>query len=187
MKKTLAGLVTFMALTTTVFAQQTPPANPKDALPAKPEMQESTRKLPWSDNEKTEKIPAETLAKNHVENLKNGVLLVRLRTLESAIEKLETAGNDQMAATLKRRQDADNKRLVAAFQQHFTFCPVYFFFSSSSEAIEAGNFKGAFVNENLQPAPDPEIEDMNFYVAEITDLEQRSEEHTSELQSRENL
>ncbi|MFC5269362.1 hypothetical protein [Adhaeribacter terreus] len=168
----MASIVLILLLSAHTFAQQNPPVNKKDALNTQPEMEETIRKSHRPAGKKKEVIPSEVQARTHIQNLKNGVLLVRLRTSEKAIISLEKAGNEQMAATLRRRQEAENKRLIAAFQQHFKFCPVYFFLSSYSDKIKSGDYKGSFVNENLELTAAPEIADRNYYVAEITDLEQ---------------
>ncbi|MBK0401735.1 hypothetical protein I5M27_01985 [Adhaeribacter sp. BT258] len=168
----MTSIVLLLLLSASAFSQQNPSLNKKEALNAQPEAVETSRKSNRTAGKKKQTIPSDIQARTHIQNLKNGVLLVRLRTSEKAISSLEKAGNEQMAATLKRRQEAENKRLIAAFQQHFKFCPVYFFFSTNSEKIKAGNYMGGFVNENLQPAADPQITERNYYVAEITDLEQ---------------
>jgi hypothetical protein len=172
MKKLMASLLLFLLISASAFAQQDSLATKKEALHTQPEIGETSRKANRPANKKKQTIPSDAQAKTHIQNLKSGVLLVRLRTSEKAINSLEKAGNEQMAATLKRRQEAENKRLIAAFQQHFKFCPVYFFFSTHSENIKTGNYSGGFVNENLEPVAEPQITDRNYYVAEITDLEQ---------------
>ena len=111
-------------------------------------------------------------AATQILNLKKGVLLVRLRTSDIAINNLKKSGNEKMAATVKRQQDAANQLLVHAFENQFNFCPVYYFYSSETEQVKTGKTKGYFLNSKLDPDPNIAISDTNYFIAELTDLEQ---------------
>lgn len=90
--------------------------------------------------------------KEQIKLLKNGVLLVRLETKEYAIAKLIEGGQVQLAGEIESRQYDYNLKILKAFKENFTFCPVYFFYSKYSEDILSGNINNIiFLNDSLQP------------------------------------
>lgn len=150
--------------------------------PAKQE-KESLNNQPWAPGKtKTKPVKPQVInsaatsrdknAREHISSLKNGALLVRLRTSDIAIKKLEDAGNKEMAASIRKQRQSENKKLADAFRQHFTFCPVYFFFSSDSDKIKNGQPDGILLNQDLKRDPSIALGGKKIYVTEITDLEQ---------------
>ena len=144
---------------------------PKKALKNQPEVSTQVQPpkqeiKPLSSNELKIK------AVDQIRQLKNGVLLVRLRTSDIAIKNLKKKGTEKKAATVQRQQDAANQRLVYAFEKQFNFCPVFFFYSSETYQAKTGKTSGYFLNNKLQPDPLIAIPDTNFFVAELTELEQ---------------
>jgi hypothetical protein len=90
-------------------------------------------------------------AKQEIERLKAGVLLVKLKTGELQIKALQQAGNKQGAEELQVRLAEENKFIMQSFKRQFTFCPVLFFYSSDAEKILNKKMSGYFLNEQLQP------------------------------------
>ena len=82
--------------------------------------------------------------------LKKGALLVRLKTNKRAISKLKSAGNYDLATNLEKETELENKIIMSAYKKEFTFCPVYFFYSESSDSIRKNNLSGIFVDTTLQ-------------------------------------
>jgi len=82
--------------------------------------------------------------------LKKGALLIRLKTNYRAISKLKSVGNYDLATNLERETELENKIIMSAYKKEFTFCPVYFFYSESSDSIRKNNLSGIFVDTTLQ-------------------------------------
>lgn len=174
MKKLVLLFLFSFAVFSTAFAQTEPDSTSKKALQNKPEVPGQTGMV---QPKKKEISPSSSQglkikAASQVKNLKNGVLLVRLRTSDIAIRNLKQSGNEKMAATVQRQQDAANQLLVHAFESQFTFCPIYYFYSSETGQVKNGKTKGYFLNNKLQPDPNLALPDTNFFVAELTELEQ---------------
>ena len=82
--------------------------------------------------------------------LKKGALLVRLKTNQRAITQLKKSGNIDLATNLEKETELVNKIIMSAYTKEFTFCPVYFFYSESSDSIRKNNLSGIFVDSTLQ-------------------------------------
>ncbi len=84
---------------------------------------------------------------------KGGALFVRLKTNSLTISKLKEAGNMDMAIHLERETKLANKIIVASYLQELTFCPVYFFYSNTSDSVKHKKLEGIFVDSNLEVNP----------------------------------
>jgi hypothetical protein len=94
------------------------------------------------------------VAKAQINLLKNGgAIFVRLKTNANTITRLKAAGNIDMATQVERETNLSNKIIVASYLQELTFCPVYFFYSNSSDSVKHKNLEGIFVDSNLQVNP----------------------------------
>jgi hypothetical protein len=85
-----------------------------------------------------------------INSLKKGALLIRLKTNNRAISKLKSVGNYDLATNLEKETELENKIIMSAYKKEFTFCPVYFFYSESSDSIRKNNLSGIFVDTTLQ-------------------------------------
>lgn len=90
------------------------------------------------------------MAKERLENFKNGMLLVRLQTSSKQINALEERGKTEEAEEIRKDQYQENKETILAFRQIFSFCPVYFFYSDKSEAIRAKELAGVIFDSELE-------------------------------------
>lgn len=101
-------------------------------------------------NGENEKKPSQKdIANQQIRDLKNGVLLVRLKTSTSKIKALQKAGYTDEAARVEQEQLKDSKEIMQAFTDGFSFCRVYFFTSDKSLQIRNRMFKNVFVGEDL--------------------------------------
>jgi hypothetical protein len=109
------------------------------------------------------------VAKAQINKLKKGgALLVRLKTNANTINKLKAAGNIDLATQVERETHLINKTILASYLQEFTFCPVYFFYSNSSDSVKNKKLNGIFVDTNL--VVDPTITcTANFYLIAESD------------------
>lgn len=89
------------------------------------------------------------VAKAQINALKNGALLVRLKTNANTINRLKAGGNIDLATQIERQTFLDNKEIVRAYTKNFTFCPVYFFYSNVSDSVKHGHLEGLFLDTNL--------------------------------------
>jgi hypothetical protein len=104
------------------------------------------------------------VAKAQINLLKNGgAIFVRLKTNAATISKLKAAGNIDLATQVEREMTLTNKIIVASYLQELTFCPVYFFYSNSSDSVKHKKLDGIFVDSNLQVNPNI-ICTANFYL-----------------------
>ena len=89
------------------------------------------------------------VAKAQIQALKNGALLVRLKTNNNTINRLKAAGNIDLATQVERETYLNNKAIVKAYIKEFNFCPVYFFNSDCSDSVKHKNLVNIFVDSNL--------------------------------------
>ena len=80
-------------------------------------------------------------AYHQMKHLKEGVLLVRLKTKEKTVAKYEEMGMDDRAKVTKAKQQAENADILAAFDKLFEYCPAYFFYSNETSKLRDGNFQ----------------------------------------------
>jgi hypothetical protein len=106
------------------------------------------------------------VAKAQINALRNGALLVRLKTNENAIVKLKAAGNFDLAAQLERETYLTNKQIVRGFVKEFNFCPVYFFYSTYSDSVKHKNPEGIFLDTNLVLNPNIKCTVSFYLIAE---------------------
>lgn len=104
------------------------------------------------------------VAQAQINLLKNGgALLVRLKTNANVISKFKEAGNIDMATQLERETMLTNKIVVGSYLQELTFCPVYFFYSNTSDSVKHKKLAGIFVDSNLMVNP-AIVCNANFYL-----------------------
>jgi hypothetical protein len=94
-----------------------------------------------------------TVARAQITLLKEGALLVRLKTNANTIKRLKTAGNIDLATQVERETLLNNKVMMRAYRNEFTFCPVYFFTSDYSDSVKHNYLTGIFVDSNLVVDP----------------------------------
>ena len=112
--------------------------------------------------------------------LKDGVLLVRLSTNKGKIERLKELRKSGAAKKEKARVYQFHEDILRAFNTHFTFCPVYFYYSDASKEVQAGRFDGHLFDAKKQPVSDLSVPKENRYFGEFGFV------HQQELTSAEN-
>lgn len=106
-------------------------------------------------------------AVDNIKNLKNGALLVRLKTRQNTIDAFEERGYKKMAKQVKDQQLQSNKKLMETFQEHFDFCKVYFFYSNDSDKILEEDLSGIFLNDKMEKDASISINEEHIFIAEI--------------------
>ncbi|MFT7086485.1 MAG: hypothetical protein ACJAV5_002213 [Vicingaceae bacterium] len=112
------------------------------------------------------------MAKKDIVLLKEGALLVRLKTSENTIVALRKAGREKQALKDEKWQLTQNQKRVKAFKTYFDFAPVYFFYSDKSDKVRKGDFEGIFLNEKLELDSTIVLSKQNIYTAEYTAIKQ---------------
>jgi hypothetical protein len=104
-------------------------------------------------------------AHDNIKMLKEGALLVRLKTSENRIKALTRIGDVKGAQEEKAKQFKENKAIAFGFKEKLNFCKVYFFYSTYSDKISEGKLEGVLMNSELQP--DSSYAGANYLVAEF--------------------
>ena len=116
------------------------------------------------------------MAKKHIRDLKEGVLIVRLPSQQNKIEtlqelldggKLDAKGEKRIKERLegtKAKTESFNKNFIAAFYENYRFSDFLFILDTASVHLKAGNHQGIFLNKNLEPAPELSLGDRPYYV-----------------------
>lgn len=110
-------------------------------------------------------------AKKQLNQLKEGFLLVRLKTDSLKIKALESRNMQKEAERLKRNLYLENKEIILSFDQTFDFCPVYFFYSNHSGEIRKGNVSGFVFDANLRLVDADSLSSRPFFTAEFAKTE----------------
>jgi len=96
----------------------------------------------------------------------NKTALVRLKTSSNKIQKLRSAGQEELANELQQKQDYENTMLIKSFKIHFDICPVYFFKNTDSEQVRNGVYNNLFIGEDLKPISES-IEIKDYFIIDI--------------------
>ena len=88
--------------------------------------------------------------RKNLQILRNGALLVRLRTSQNLIDAYRKSGDAARADEVFNKQEKENREIAEAFKKNYRFGKVYFFYSNYSEEIKSGNFIH-LMNADLQP------------------------------------
>ena len=111
--------------------------------------------------------------KEQINQLKDGALLVRLKTKKLGITALRKLGKNEQADEIEKKQAEFNLNIISAFKTNFNFCPTYFFYSDYSTNVKENQFdKVIFLNDSLRPDTTIKFENKKFLVAEFGTIEQ---------------
>lgn len=120
---------------------------------------------------KASNAKAKIVAKQQINDLHNGALLVRLKTGQNTINALIKSGQTDLAEKRKQKINEENLRIINAFKSEFNFCPVYFFYSNDSKLVSEGKFDEVkFIDEKLQVIDKFKFEFENFLIAEFGEV-----------------
>ncbi len=126
-------------------------------------------------------IPLMLLSQNpgeQINDMQDGIILVRLMTRENAIKALKDAGQDEGALAVMEQQKEENLEITKAFEENFNFCPVMYFYSSCSKNIVNRKFQGCLMNADLDLAPKADVSTIDkFFIAEFGHIESSDEKY----------
>ena len=116
-------------------------------------------------------LDTEKEAREHIKNIKEGVLLVRLHTQDALIAKMKYYHQD--VARKKKIEEIyqKNKSAYAALSSAYTFGEIRFFFGRNSEQVRNGEFDGIFLNQGLEIDSNIQIPpNVPIYVLDVGDI-----------------
>lgn len=106
-----------------------------------------------------------------IKKLKDGFLLVRLRSIEKQMEMLRFKRQRSAAYQLRTETKKKNAQIVKAFSNSFSFAPVYFFYSKYSRQIRMNSLDSIVLDDELLPVNYDLIKDKTFLVAEFAEIQ----------------
>ncbi len=89
------------------------------------------------------------VAYQHIQNLKEGVLLVRLNKQDAVLTKMKFHGLDKEHRKKEDELRVKNKEAYEALSRIYDFSEIHFFYSNSSKMIREGNYSGVFLGPKL--------------------------------------
>lgn len=110
------------------------------------------------------------MAQKQITELRNGVLLVQLKTRQKTIDAYLKKGLEAKAKKVKELQEQDNKNIIKGFNDYFNFCPVYFYTSKDYKNIREQRFSEViFYDSLLQPIKaNLDLNKTKYYICEIS-------------------
>jgi len=111
-------------------------------------------------------------SREQINQLKNGILLIRLKTSENKIAALKKVGKADRAEKVKLAVELENKKIIVAFKNNFTFCKTAFFFSNDAVNIRKKLFNNIFLNDSLKIDPSIKIDSLqSIFIADFGSIE----------------
>lgn len=101
-----------------------------------------------------------------INQLKEGALIVRLRTNQTLINALKKQGNEELALQKEVEQLAINRNTLFAYKHQFSFCKVYFIYSNNSDELLSTKPSGIFLDSNLVIDPLITLNEKFYLIAE---------------------
>lgn len=113
---------------------------------------------------------------NSIKELKDGALIVRLKTNQRKIEILERTLRDPKLTKHQRKRhenilkgtirarDEFNDAIASMFLDSFSFCPIYLMYDTCSIALKKGQRSGLFLNTNKELEPSIMLEEPNVFI-----------------------
>ncbi|MCW3078344.1 MAG: hypothetical protein JWO32_2953 [Bacteroidetes bacterium] len=101
-----------------------------------------------------------------IKQLREGALVVRLKTNQKVIDGLRAQGKNELALDKEKEQYVINANTMQAFRDKFKFCKVYFMYSNNSDTLLRGTRKGVFLDSNLKVDPAIVMNEKFYLLAE---------------------
>lgn len=116
------------------------------------------------------------IARKAIQSLKNGTLVVRLKSKNNKIKKIEEllASNELKESTRARlrkeltstidQRNKYNTSLTNAFSNLYSFSNVYYMYDTASVSLKKGVKSGIFLDKNLELDPSIKIPEGDFFI-----------------------
>lgn len=107
-----------------------------------------------------------------IKKLKNGVLIIRLKTKSSTIKAFRDRGYEEEAQKAEENVKKTGLELIKAFRKNFNFCDFYFVASTYTIDLKEKNFKEVyFYDEKMEIDSLIKPDLSNFFIAEYGSVE----------------
>ncbi|MFO7722536.1 MAG: hypothetical protein R6V49_04855 [Bacteroidales bacterium] len=116
-----------------------------------------------------EKQHEQTLARLQAQQLREGVLLVRLKSMRSTILALEEYGRFTEAQEVKASAGKEHQEVINGFKA-LNFCKVLYFYDYHSNLVRSGELDTILLNDRLEPVS-PDSITGKIFVAEFGEYE----------------
>ena len=117
-----------------------------------------------------------------IDDLKKGTLLVRLKTSVNTINAMNEMGLTDKAEKVESRQEAENKKIVAAFKEYYNFSDVVFFYSNNSGKVRDKDYTNIFLDDSLNIDPSVVINGSEpIFIADFGPLKQDTAQYYSKM------
>jgi len=110
-------------------------------------------------------------ADEQVIDLQKGVLLVRLQTAEGKVSALQQLGKTEEAERVAADQQVLNQEIRLAFETHYDFSPVFFFYAPDSRLIRQRKFTNILFDTREQSVSSKSLIEQPFLVAEFNEVQ----------------
>jgi len=109
-------------------------------------------------------------AQSEINTITTGALLVRLQTNEHLINYYTSNNLLNQSEAEKIKQFKENQHIINTFKEIWSLCPVYFFYSHSSDEIQKNDFTHVF-KFNHEPLTNQEKTELinNFFITYLGD------------------
>ena|SRR6218665_1851073 len=104
-----------------------------------------------------------------IAQLKEGALVVRLKTSQMLVDALLKQGRTQEAEQKRIQTMAANRNTMRAYQDHYNFSKVYFIYSHSSDSLLKGTRSNIFLDTTLRVDPSIVMTEKFYLIAERDD------------------
>lgn len=118
-------------------------------------------------------------ASQTLRTLRNGAVIVRLKTNQKSVDAYRNAGKNNIADRIQADRQKQNEKMYQAFGRSFLFCKVFFIYANETKLFLEGNRK-IFLNTNLQHDATIVFSDTNFVFCEYGSVESFSKFHDYE-------
>ncbi len=119
--------------------------------------------------------PKKMKAKQQFSAFENGYMLVQLFNRDKTKHFIQQELGDGAVAKYEEKQLAKHKRLMGAFESHYSFNKVLFFYSNDKEHIKNRNFESVtFYGYKHQPIHKDSIKIDTFFIGEVSRVESDS-------------
>lgn len=113
------------------------------------------------------------VSQRSIQELKEGVLLVRLDFQQRRIDYFEKYNNHKEVERVKAKQKKVNDEIRDAFNTYYTFSEVYYFAMSDSRKLLDGKLDSVtFYNGEGNVDSSLDLEEKDYYIAEFAFVEQ---------------
>lgn len=105
------------------------------------------------------------IAIQQIADLKNGALVVRLKTNDKSVEAYRRNGRNDIADRIIADRKIQNQKIVDAFRNNFDFCKVYFIHAVSTNRLLEGA-TDIFLNDAMELDTSIRLKETYFLLAE---------------------